>query len=251
MEFDLTTFALEVLNFLVLVWLLKHFFYRPVLAVIEKRQADTAKMIASAEAVRREAEGLKSEYKTRLAEVDKERAAAKAALEEQIAAERLRRLATVEAEVNADRQRRQMLEARARSEREAALEREAVTIAARFASRFLDRLASPELEAKLVELALSELDALSQLDTMAPEKLDALRDAGVNIKVVSAYPLSDAQRAAFTQSLGRLAGRNLAPEFSVDAMLKAGVCIMAGSWVLMANLRDELGFFSGSLAHGG
>jgi hypothetical protein len=26
---------------------------------------------------------------------------------------------------------------------------------------------------------------------------------------------------------------------------------MAGSWVLMANLRDELGFFSGSFAHGG
>jgi F-type H+-transporting ATPase subunit b len=243
MEFDLTTFALEVLNFLVLVWLLKHFFYRPVLAVIEKRQAGTAKTIADAETVRREAEGLKSEYQTRLAEVDKDRAAAKAILDEEIAAERLRRLAAVEAEVNADRQRRQMLEAREKNEREAALERGAVTIAARFASRFLDRLAGPELETKLVELALSELD------TLAPEKLEAMRDAGVNIKVVSAYPLNEAQRAAFTLSLDHLAGRALTPEFSVDPMLKAGVCIMVGSWVLMANLRDELGFFSGSFDH--
>jgi F-type H+-transporting ATPase subunit b len=244
MEFDLTTFALEVLNFLVLVWLLKRFFYRPVLAVIEKRQAETAKTIADAEAIRREAEGLKSECLVRMAGVDQERAAARAVLDEEIAAERVRRLTAVEAEVNADRQRRQMLEARERDEREAALERAAVTIAARFASRFLDRVAGPELEAKLVELALSELD------TLAPEKLDALRDISVSIKVVSAYPLDETQRAAFTHALGHLAGRTLAPEFSVDAMLKAGVCIMIGSWVLMANLRDELSFFGGSFNHG-
>ncbi len=244
MEFDLTTFALEVLNFLVLVWLLKHFFYRPVLAVIEKRQAATAKTIADAATVQREAEKLKSEYQVRLAEVDKDRAAAKAQLDEEIAAERGRRLAAVEAEVDADRQRRQMLEARERNEREAALERAALTIATRFVSRFLESLAGPELEAKLVELALSELD------TMTPEKLDALRDSEIGIKVVSAYPLDEAQRAAFTQSLDRLAGRALTPEFSVDAMLKAGVCIMVGSWVLMANLRDELGFFNGNFNHG-
>ncbi|BCB27321.1 ATP synthase subunit b [Sulfurimicrobium lacus] len=245
MEFDLTTFILEVINFLVLVWLLKRFFYRPVLGVIEKRQAETAKTIADAAAIRLEAEGLKSECLGRLAGVDQERAAARAELAEEIAAERVRRLATVEAEVNTDRQRRQMLEERERSEREAALEHEAVNIAVRFASRFLDRLAGPELEAKLVELALRELDA------QVPEKLDALRDPRVSIKVVSAYPLDEAKRTAFTLALGRLAGRPLVPEFSEDAILKAGVCIMAGSWVLMANLRDELSFFSGSLDHGG
>ncbi len=245
MEFDLTTFILEVINFLVLVWLLKRFFYRPVLAVIEKRQAETAKAIADAAAVQREAEGLKSECMGRLAGVDQERAVARAGLAEEIAAERVRRLAAVAAEVNTDRQRRQMMEARERSEREDALQREAVNIAVRFARRFLDRLAGPELEAKLVELTLSELDA------QAPEKLDALRDPNVSIKVVSAYPLDDGQRAAFSLALGRLAGCPISPEFSVDAMLKAGVCIMAGSWVLMANLRDELSFFSGNFNHGG
>lgn len=249
MEFDLTTFALEVLNFLVLVWLLKRFFYRPVLAVIERRQLETAKIIADAEATRREAAGLKAECAGRLAGIDHERTAARSSLDAEIAAERARRLAAVEVEVEADRQRRKMLESRERNEREAALEREAASLALRFASRFLERLAGPALEAKLVELALSELD------TPAPEKLDALcaalRDPRTSINVVSAYPLDAAQRAAFAHALGGLAGRALAPEFSEDAMLKAGVCIMAGSWVLMANLRDELGFFAGTVDHGG
>jgi F-type H+-transporting ATPase subunit b len=248
-EFDWTTFALEALNFLVLVWLLKRFFYRPVLAVIEARRAENAKTIADAETLRGEAEALKGEYSARLATVDQDRAAARAGLDAEIAAERERRLAAVEVEVNADRQRRQMLETREESEREAALEREAVAIAARFATRLLDRLAGPELEGRLADLALSELD------TQAQDKVEALRaalrDSGAGIRVVSAYALDAARRAALTETLGKLAGRSVEPEFSQDPQLKAGVCILAGAWVLMANLRDELAFFAGGLEHGG
>jgi F-type H+-transporting ATPase subunit b len=248
MEFNWTTFALEALNFLILVWLLKRFFYRPVLAVIEARRAETAKTMADAEAVRSEAEALKSEYRAHLAEADKERAAAKARLDEEIAAERARRRVALEAEIADERRRREALEARERGELEFAMERKAMAIAARFAARLLERLAGPELEAKLADLALRELDA------QAPDKLEALRaalrEAGGSIKVVSAYPLDGARRTAFTRTLSALAGQELVPNFSEDAVLKAGVCIMAGSWVLMANLRDELNFFSGAFEHG-
>ncbi len=252
MELDWTTFALEVLNFLMLVWLLKRFFYRPVLAVIEARRAETAKIIADADAVRRDAEGLKTEYQAHLAEVDQERAAARARLDEDIAAERARRLAAVGAEIAEERKRREALEARERSELQRTLERRAMGIAARFATRLLDRLSGPELEAKLADLALSELEG--QIETQGPDKLaelrTALRDPGVRIKVVSAYPLDEGHRAAFTVALGKLAGRALEPKFAEDTALKAGICVMAGSWVLMANLRDELGFFATSFEHG-
>ena len=39
MQFDWTTFVLEVLNFLVLLWILKRFLYQPVLDVLDARQA--------------------------------------------------------------------------------------------------------------------------------------------------------------------------------------------------------------------
>ncbi len=249
MEFDWTTFALEILNFLVLVWVLQRFFYQPVLAVIEARRAESQKIITDAEALRGEAERLKGQYQAHLAEVDKDRAAAKARLDEEIAAERTRRLAALEAEMAAERQRREALAARERSELELALEQQAVGIAARFTTRLLERLAGPELEAKLVDLTLGELD------TQAPEQPDglsaALRNPGVTVKVVTAYPLDEVRRAAFSHTLGRLAGQIVAPKFAEDAMLKAGCCIMVGSWVLMANLRDELNFFAEAFDHGG
>lgn len=39
MDFDWTTFILEIINFLILIWILKHFLYRPVLKVISERRS--------------------------------------------------------------------------------------------------------------------------------------------------------------------------------------------------------------------
>ena len=99
MQFDLTTFALEVFNFLVLVWLLKRFFYQPVLAVIEARRAAGAAILDRAEAAQRAADAMKAECEARLKQADLERAAAAAALEREIAAQRVRRLAALESEL--------------------------------------------------------------------------------------------------------------------------------------------------------
>ena len=249
MAFDWTTFALEMLNFLVLVWLLKRFFYRPVLAAIEGRRAENAKLIQDAQTLRRDAQALKSEYEARLAAVDKDATAARLKLDGEIAAERTKRLAALEGELADERKRREAVQARQSAEQALILERQAVAVAARFAARLLERLAGPELEARLVDLAVNDLDSLlpDRLETLRA----ALRDPGINVRVVTAYPLDAARRAAIVQSLDRLAGRAMAPEFSEDAMLKAGICIMAGAWVLMANLRDELGFFTEAVEHAG
>ena len=37
MELDWSTFALEIINFLALLWILKRFLYRPILAVVAER----------------------------------------------------------------------------------------------------------------------------------------------------------------------------------------------------------------------
>jgi F-type H+-transporting ATPase subunit b len=247
-EFDWTTAILEAVNFLVLVWLLKRFFYRPVLAVIEKRRAESERVLVDADARRHEAETLKADYESRLEEAARRRDLALARLDEEIAAERARRLEAIRAEADAEHERRQMLAARDAGEQQAALERQAVTIATRFAGRLFDRLAGPELEAKLVDLALDDLATASaeRLDVMRA----ALRDADAGIDVASAHPLDAARRAAVTAALAGIAGRPLQPAFREDATLKAGLRITAGSWVLKANLRDELGFFAGPIEHG-
>ncbi|MGZ8425681.1 MAG: F0F1 ATP synthase subunit delta, partial [Candidatus Binatia bacterium] len=92
------------------------------------------------------------------------------------------------------------------------------------------------------------------LATQSPDKLEALRaalrESGVRVKVVTAYPLGETRRSAFAQAFSQLASRPVTPSFAEDPILRAGTCVMAGSWVLMANLRDELSFFSEMFDHG-
>jgi F-type H+-transporting ATPase subunit b len=246
-SFDLTTFVLEVLNFLVLVWLLQRFFYRPVLAVIERRRADGAAILASAQALRDEAEGLKDRYEASIARAAEERSRAMAELEGDVAVERGRRLAGIDAELAAERERRQSLEARERGERDAAREREALALAARFVSRLLERVASPALEDKLVELAEADLQ------TMAPEQRASLQAAfskpGARVQITTAYPLAPARRSALATGLGALAGTGPTVQFLEDTTLKAGLRIVAGPWLLSANLGEELEFFRTSVDH--
>jgi len=248
-NFDASTFALEVANFLVLVWLLQHFFYRPVLAVIEQRRADGARVLASAQALREEALALKAEYEARLSQAAAARDQAMSQLADDIAVERARRLLVVETDALSDLQRRQTLDARDREARDAERERQAVVLAARFASRLLDRVADPALDERLVDMALADLQAM---DSEQRQTLQAaLAEPTVSVQISTAHPLSPPRRMKLGNALSELAGRELVPGYVEDASLKAGLRIQAGAWVLMANLRDELAFFGAQLDHGG
>ena len=56
MQVDWITVAAQLVNFLVLIWLLKHFLYAPITKAIERREARIAKRMQDAEGARREAE---------------------------------------------------------------------------------------------------------------------------------------------------------------------------------------------------
>ena len=66
MELNWSTFLLEIINFLVLVWILKRFLYRPVLAVLEKRREEIAQSLNEANNHHTQAIELEQQYKKRL-----------------------------------------------------------------------------------------------------------------------------------------------------------------------------------------
>lgn len=61
MQINWVTFVAEIINLLVLVWLLKRFLYAPITAIISKRQAEINEKIESANNLHRQAE---SEFQT-------------------------------------------------------------------------------------------------------------------------------------------------------------------------------------------
>jgi len=238
LELNWSTFVLEIINFLVLVWILKRFFYRPVLDVIARRRAEIEKTLADARALQTDAEALQTQYRQRLADWEQERQQAREQLASEIEAERAQRLATLQSQLEREREKGRVADARRQADAIHRVEETALLQAAGFASRLLGPLAGPDLEQRLLELVLQQLSRLPE------ERIAALRNSckgAVETAVVtSAWPLSEQQRQQLRQALTATMGSSLPLRFQQDSELLAGVRITIGAWVLGANLEDEL-----------
>lgn len=242
MELNWTTFVLEIINFLILVWILKRFLYKPVLEVIARRRAGIEQTLAEAESLRHEAQAMQTQYKNRLSDWEKEKQAAHDNLRTELNAERSRRMVALEELLGRERQKAHAAEQRRLEELMRSNETAALQQAGQFVSRLFSRLTGPELEARLVELLLDELAGLPA------QRQEALRAAAASMKepitVISAYPLDAAHRQVLEQALGQVLGELPVPwKFNEDPELIAGLRISIGPWVLGANLHDELSYF--------
>lgn len=247
MEFDWTTFILEIINFLILVWILKRFLYRPILGVIAMRRAGIEKTLADARRIETEAIEIRRQNERHLAEWGEEKDAAQAGLLEELAAERARRMAALETEIAQERERRRVLDERRQRDFERTAEEKAIAQGAAFSARLLARIAGPELEAQLYAMLLEDLRDMRAEDRRAVAEAAAV--PGMQIKVQSAFSLDEGKRAGLTRALAEVAGKMLPVEYRENAELLAGFQVNVGPWVLHANLRDELNFFSGALRY--
>jgi F-type H+-transporting ATPase subunit b len=75
MLIDWFTVGAQAVNFLILVWLLKHFLYKPILNAIEAREKKIAKELADADAKKAEAQKEREEFQRKNEEFDQQRAA--------------------------------------------------------------------------------------------------------------------------------------------------------------------------------
>ncbi len=247
MELDWSTFLLQIINFLVLVWILNQFLYKPVMKVIAERKAAVEKTLADSERARADARALQAQYETRLTEWEREKDKARAQLREDLEAERTRLLTTLRAELEKEREAASVREQRRLAELTQQAEQAALEQGGRFVAKLLSGLAGPELEANIVHLALNELAQLSEKQTAA---IRSALPPDAMVRVTTAYPLGQTLRESLTDLVRRLVGRELRCEYVEDTHLIAGVCVSLGGWVLRANLRDEMKLFSEGIHSG-
>ena len=239
--FDTTTFVFEIINFLVLIWILQHFFYKPIRNVISRRQTAIQASIDQARTLEAEAQSLRGRYEGRLEDWEQEKAVGRRDFKNEMIAARERALAEIAAELAGEREKAEAIEAKRRVDYQRHYQRLCMAQSARFAARLLGELAGPELEGRLFRMALSRLDALPAAT------LDGLRIAceatPEEAQVVTAYHLAPDDRVQLQQRLDQVLGMPVRCRYRQDPALLAGLSVTLGPWVFQANLRDELAAF--------
>ncbi len=242
MEFSLSTFVLEIINFLILIWILQRLFYKPLLAVIDRRKQHIDQSLADAKKLHQEADELRGLYENRQKLWMQEKRAALNALHQQIEAERSVQMDRLHVELEQERQKAKVSLTRLQQELQQQAEKQALQNGARFAGLLLQQAAGPELETRLFAMLIDHIEVLPEACNLYLQMLEQKKT--VAIKVASAYPFSTELRQQLEQKLGSLINTSTAFKYYQDSSLIAGVRIDIGAWVLHANLKHELAGFA-------
>ena len=238
MEFNLSTFSLEIINFLILIWILQRLFYKPVRKMIARRKQHIDESLAEVTKMRQEAEELKASYGARLEQWNLEKQTAKAQFNQQLETERQQQLSLLQKELEQERRKNQTAQQRQQRELQRHQQTLALQNGSRFASILLRQAAGPELEERLFSMMLSQLKQLPEachsiLQTTENEKI-------LILQVSSVYPLSESQVQQLEQKFTSLIDKPLQFQYSLNPDLIAGIKIDKDAWVLHANLQHEL-----------
>lgn len=246
MQIDWLTVSAQLINFLVLVWLLQRFLYRPVLDAMDKREARIASRLAEAD--RREANARDEARAWREKTEAFERKADALLVEAREAAERQRRtlVEAARTEVEATRERWQHELAREQQEFRDALERELAASALEVARRLLADLA----RASLQDEALATL--VRQLESLPEEERQAMVAAAPRLRLASAFEVDTGSRDRLADALARTLGTPVELECVRKPELLLGVELVGNGrkldWNASAWLEEFAGRVQASLA---
>ncbi len=241
MELNWSTFILEIINFLVLVWILKHFFYAPIQNVISARKKMVDENLDHANKLQVEAKKLQNTYENRLQEWGKEKEQKQKLFLQEIDDWKSHEQAKFLKTINEEKEKMMALEKQNITKIINKNAKEAMSLAGKFATKFLHEFADENLESNIIDKVIKELKNLSE------EKIQTLK-SGFQIEnkivVQSVYALNENLKKQLTQSILEMLGDKVDIIFTLNPELLAGMNIQIGSIFLKASLRDELKFFS-------
>lgn len=237
MAIDGWTLLLQVINFLVLAWLLHRLLYRPVLALVEQRRRQVESAFTVAEERERQAGETQQNLDQRLREMHAERDTLLARARADIAAEHERMREQAHEQATQDSQSATERLARERADTAGRLQAEAATLAVDLARTLLAEASQGTLDAGMAVRACERLEQLQphEIDGLVGDSPDPLA-----LTVATANALPDDERKLLAERLSVRFARPLALEFVVDADLLGGAELRLPHGAISSNWRDVL-----------
>lgn len=233
----LFVWAAQIINFLILVALLRKFLYRPVLDAIANRQREIASRVESAEKSEQKAEQLAASCRQKEQELEAARETILAEARQEI--ENWKQEALAQARNEVEQTQSHWWEALHR-ERERFLQqlRERAGRQVHQVTRHVLReLANADLERQMVEVFLDRLEAM---DKSNEEGVSAKQHPETVCTLTTALPLSEDLQAEIRQQLQRKFGELPSLHFEQDADLICGVEFQRGDHRLSWNVADTI-----------
>ena len=242
MTIDWWTLGFQTVNVAILIWLLGHFFWKPVAAMIEARRALVQKLTDDAEEIRAKSVAALAEVEKTRAGFAKEREAILAATHKVAEEAAAAILTKAKSDAEALQAAGKAGIAKERKAQESAWAERSADLAIDIAGRLAARLDGDGVQACFLEWLLGEVRKLPE-----PER-KAAGAQGLELELVSAVKLDAAERKRLGAALADALGGAPRIAFRTDSKLIAGFELRGEHLIVRSSWRADLATIQADLA---
>lgn len=243
MLFDWFTVFAQIANFLILMWLLKRFLYKPVLNAIDTREKRIADLLKETKQHELQVEQQQSELilKNNEFTLERENLLAQAKTE----AAELKQQLLEKATIDTEQQHSQWLSSLQKEQLNLSndITQRAQQEVIQVARKALQDLSSVELETQICQVFIKQLHQLSS--TQIEQYTSSAKGSLI---VRCAMPLNDDNMSALRKSITSIFSAQSSLDFEVDASLISGIELVGNGHKLSWNINDYLSNLEDSIA---
>jgi F-type H+-transporting ATPase subunit b len=246
MKINWFTVIAQVINFLILVWLLRRFLYKPILKAIDEREKKIAAQIKDAGDKKAAAEKEQADFKKRNDDFDAQK---KALMDKAVADANTQRDKLLEDAKNEANALRDKLEKAAKEKQES----DALASAAKaqqqvfaITKKALKEMASSSLEEQSVNTFIKRMHALN--DDEKQQFITAFKSNANTILVRSAFDLPAPQQATMTDAVNETLGTKTTLQFKTTPDLISGIELTTNGYKLAWSFTEFLQSLQNNMA---
>lgn len=238
MDIDWFTVIAQIINFLILVWLLKRFLYKPVLNAIDKREKTIASQLEEAANKKREARQERETYIQKNEEFDRVHATQLEEARKRIEDETKRLYEEARQETSALRLKlEESLKQQGQELRETVKRKTKEEVFA-IATKVLTDLANAELEGQIMTVFIEKIRALNETEQKDFRK--ALQENGGPIRIITVFEPAPHLKHQLEQAVQETTGITAEFEYFLDPDLLSGIMLETTDYQLSWSIESYL-----------
>jgi len=238
MLIDWFTVGAQTLNFLILVWLMKRFLYKPILHAIDVREQRIAAELADAAAKKSEAQQERDEFQRQNEQFDQQRAALLSQATDEVNAERQRLLDEARKDADTLRAKRQDALEREQQALNDEIIRRTQHVVFDLTRKILQDLAGVSLEERMCDVFVQHVRSLN--GEVREELLASIQTAKASSRVRSAFELPPKQRLKIQIAMNETMAADVPIQFETVPELVSGIELSVNGKKLAWSVNEYL-----------
>jgi F-type H+-transporting ATPase subunit b len=227
-QIDWLTVAAQIVNFLVLVWLLQRFLYKPITNAMRRREERIEERLAEAKTARQEVENEAQQLEKEQAELDESKEDILDAARQEAEELREKREAEIREEMEEKREAWRQHLADERDEFVSLLRRKAGRKVLEISKRVLTDYADSDLTERVIA---TFADKVKTLDSDARAKMsDAASEEGAKATIHSGAAIDSASKGRITRAIHEVLSSDIDVAYEEDPELVLGVRLTIGDY---------------------